>query len=76
MVFNGNYFDMFAAKTSVANRKMTGRFQRVKSFDQDSCQITQTPADYSRSLFVQRGSETVSKALVKIPITIKNHMLC
>ena len=76
MVFSGNLCDTFAVKTSVVNRKITGRFQRVKGFDQQYCQITQTATDYSRSLFVQRGSETVSKALVKTPRTIKNHMLC
>ena len=39
-------------------------------------QLTQTATDYIRSLFVQRGLETVSKALVKTPRTIKNHILC
>ena len=83
-VFNGNLFDTFAVTTSVVNRKMIDRFQRVifeiiKSFDQQSCQvqIMQMATDYSRSLFVQRGSVTVSKVLVNcMPGTIKNHMLC
>ena len=75
---------MFAVTTSVVNRKMIDRFQRVifeiiKSFDQQSCQvqIMQMATDYSRSLFVQRGSVAVSKVLVNcMPGTIKNHMLC
>ena len=85
-VFNGNLFDTFTVKTGVVNRnrKMIVRFQRVifrikKSFDQQSCQvqITLTATDYSPYLFVQRGSETVSKVLVNCkPGTIKNHMLC
>ena len=36
----------------------------------------QTATDYSQPLFVQRGSETVSKAFVKQPGTIKSNMLC
>ena len=37
----------------------------------------QTATDYSRSLFVKRGSETVSKALVNcMPGNTKYYMLC
>ena len=34
-----------------------------------------TAINYSRTLFAQGGLETVSRALVKMPKTIKNHML-
>ena len=56
-----------------------GNFQNEKGFDQQTCQvqITQTATDYSRSLFVKRGSETVSKALVNcMPGNTKYYMLC
>ena len=56
-----------------------GNFQNEKGFDQQTCQvqITQTATDYSRSVFVKRGSETVSKALVNcMPGNTKYHMLC
>ena len=74
-VFNGNLFDTFTVTTGVVNRNR----KIEKSFDQQSCQvqITLTATDYSPYLFVQRGSETVSKVLVNYkPGTIKNHMLC
>ena len=63
-IFNGNLFDTFAVATSVVNRKMTVRFQRVifrikKRFDQQSCQVqvTQTAADYSRSCLFKEAQK-------------------
>ena len=43
-----------------------------KVFGQESCQvqIKLTATYYSRPLFIQGGSKTVSKALMKIPGTI------
>ena len=44
----------------------------TKGFGQESCQvqIKLTVTYYSRPMFVQGGSKTVSKILVKIPDTI------
>ena len=58
---------------------MVGRFQKVifrmTGFDQQNYQVQMKLAtiDYSCPLFAQEGLETVSRALVKMPETIKNH---
>lgn len=64
-------------KLGVVNTEMVDCFQRVifrmtKGFGQERCQvqIMLTAAHYSRPLFVQWGSETFSKALMKMLGTI------
>ena len=77
-----NAFDRFAIKTCKSNGQTVGHFPReiprVTKFLLDRGAIilaTLTTTDYRRSPLVQGGLEIACKVTVKMPGTIRNHML-
>ena len=74
-----NVFDVFAIKTSKPDGTVIGHLPREISratkflLDQISAIITST--DYRRSPLVQGGLEIACKVIVKLPGTVRNHLL-
>lgn len=78
----GNAFDMFAVKTCRSTGQTVGHLpreiSRVTKFLLDRGAVvhaTLTTTDYRRSPLVQGGLEIACKVTVKMPGTVKNHML-
>ena len=77
-----NTFDMFAIKTCKSNGQIVGHLpreiSRVTKFLLDRgavVQATLSTTHYRRSPLVQGGFEIACKVSVKMPGTIKNHLL-
>ena len=77
-----NTFDMFAIKTCKSNGQIVGHLpreiSRVTKFLLDRgavVQATLSTTHYRRSPLVQGGLEIACKVSVKMPGTIKNHLL-
>ena len=77
-----NTFDMFAIKTCKSNGQIVGhlprKISRVTKYLLDRgtvVQATLSTTHYRRSTLVQGGLEIACKISVKMPGTIKNHLL-
>lgn len=78
----GNVFDIFAIKTCNSKGEIVGHLpreiSRVSKYVLDrgaSIKATLTSSNYRRSPLVQGGLEIACIVTVKMPATIKNHML-
>ena len=77
-----NAFDLFAIKTCKPEGKIVGHLPmeiaRVTKFLLDRGAViiaTLNTTNYRRSPLVQRGLEIACKVTVRMPVTIKNHIL-
>ena len=78
----GNIFDVFAIKTVNDKEEIVGHLpreiSRVSKFLMDreaSMKATLTTTNYRRSPLVQGGLEIACKVTVRLPGTVKNHLL-